>query len=114
MGPASRCSCPGRSEAATPPRRNPAAYLAAERSRGRSMSISIAVTGSPSRPALRPVAQGLAVVAVVFAALSQHTALLSGAGRLGALSPGLVGAAVVAEVVSFAALAELQRRLLGA
>ena len=78
------------------------------------MSISIATTGTPARPIWWPVAQGLAVVAVVVAALSQHTALLSGAGRLGALSPGLVGAAVVAEVVSFAALAELQRRLLEA
>src|SRR5437763_14011212 len=78
------------------------------------MSISIATTGSPARPTWRPVAQGLAVVAVVVVALSQHTALLSGAGRLGALSPGLVAAAIVAEAVSFVALAELQHRLLEA
>jgi uncharacterized membrane protein YbhN (UPF0104 family) len=54
----------------------------------------------------------LALVGVGIA--SQRHALLAGVGSLSRLSPAWFAAAILAEVISFAALAEVQRRLLAA
>lgn len=78
------------------------------------MSISISTTDQRQWTVSRPAATVMAVVAVVAVAVWQHEALASGAARLGTLSPSYVAAALLAELVSFVALAEVQRRLLQA
>ncbi|HEV3351872.1 MAG TPA: lysylphosphatidylglycerol synthase transmembrane domain-containing protein [Acidimicrobiales bacterium] len=78
------------------------------------MSISISTTDQRQWTVSRPTAKVMVVVAVVAIALWQHKALASGAARLGTVSPSYVAAALLAELVSFVALAEVQRRLLQA
>jgi uncharacterized membrane protein YbhN (UPF0104 family) len=78
------------------------------------MSISVSATDQRQWTGSWPGLKAIAVVAVVAAAVWQHKALLSGAARLGSVSPSLLVAALVAELVASIALAEVQRRLLAA
>ena len=78
------------------------------------MSISVSTTDRRQWTVSWPTVRMMAVVAVVAAAVWQHKALLSGAARLGSVSPTFVVAALFAELVSSVALAEVQRRLLDA
>jgi len=78
------------------------------------MSISVSTSDQRQWTVSRPAARGMIVAAVVAIALWQHKALASGAGRLGTVSPSYVAAALLAELVSFVALAEVQHRLLQA
>jgi hypothetical protein len=78
------------------------------------MSISVSTTDRRQWTGSWPAVRAMAVVAVIAAAVWQHKALLSGAARLASVSPVFVAAALVAELVSSVALAEVQRRLLEA
>jgi putative heme transporter len=64
---------------------------------------------------LRPLLLRLTLLALVGVGIaSQRHALLAGVGSLSRLSPAWFAVAILAEVMSFAALAEVQRRLLSA
>jgi len=78
------------------------------------MSISVATTDQRQWTVSRPAAKAMVIVAVAAIAVWQHKALASGATRLGTVSPSFVAAALLAELVSFLALAEVQHRLLQA
>jgi len=78
------------------------------------MSISVSTTDQSQWTVPRPAAKVTAVAVVVAIAVWQHKALASGAVRLGTGSPSYAAAALLAELVSFVALAEVQRRLLQA
>jgi putative heme transporter len=78
------------------------------------MNVSLTTTDRRGLTISWPTLQAAAVIAVVAVAVWQHQALVSGTARLGAVSPTLAGAALVAEIVSFVAVAEVQRRLLAA
>jgi len=75
-------------------------------------------TPSPPRPSPRPVVARLVragLVLTIAGVVASHSRTLVGAAsRLGRLSPWWLLAAVAAEVVSYAAAAEIQRHLLAA